>query len=350
MKPMRKKIATGVVKGMIVLVLAAPFVVFAIPLGVHAAVAPETTSGSDIKIEYRYTEGEEGSVSVPDTIERYGRTYRLTERQPAVQEATLAATRTYTWSIDSFISEEEAARLKTEIPGLTLTPVTREGTESADKTVMLAGLPTNDVDAIDYTIQDNTATFRRAAVRFDLEKDENGAPRYDEYGLPASYTAEVVYRGLIGVPVPGYYTAAQTYETESLGGVAQYVIVATYSPAAPAIATTTTNDADRSGGTGGGAEAAAWVEETGPVEIGSLTEVNPTETAVIPDADTPQATGSFSEKAKAILFTVLNVVLIAIAAFGGFVFILILRNKIRRQRRLRARTALAREMEYNSNI
>jgi hypothetical protein len=342
MRSTRQKILFGILKGAIAFLLAAPLGGFA--ASASAATTPASAGNANITIEYRYTEGEEGNVSIPSTIERYGRTYRLLEQRPAVLETTLEATRTYSWSIDGFITEAEAEQLKAEFPGLVLTPVTLEGAESADRLETITGLPTNDVDAIAYTITDAQGEFRRAAVRFEIEKDENGAPKYDAYGLPASYKAEVVYRGLAGVSVPGYYSAAQTYETkEALDGVAQYVIVTIYAPVVASTAGATSTES--TGGTGSGAAAQTGTDaDNGPIEIGSLVqtgEETPAANTGISDMATPQTAppaGNFAETAKAILLLVLKIVLIAIVAFAAFIVILILRNKVRRQRRRRAHT------------
>jgi hypothetical protein len=349
MKRTHKKISLLIAKGLFAFAFS---FVLAAPLGIYAASAPSVTgfAGSDLTIEYRYTEGEEGNVNIPDMIERYGLTYRLSNKQPAVLETTLPATRTYTWVIDGFITEEQAASLLLEFPGLVLTPATKDGTEAVDKTQTIKGLETNDVDLIPYTITENQTEFRRAAVRYEIEKGEDGAPAYDEFGLPRSYTAEVVYRGLAGVKIPGYYSASQTYETqEALDGVAQYVIVTTYSPAgtpaaAAPVASGGTGGTDGSGGAGDGTDAAA--EETGPIAIGSLagtTEADAApaaaKTTAIADEEAPQTAGGFAERTKTILFLVLKIVIIAIGAFAAFIVALIVRNKIRRARRLRARAA-----------
>ena len=290
------------------------------------------TGGTNIIVEYRYTEGEEGKVNIPDTISRYGRTYKLTEKKAAVLESTLPATRTYTWSIGGFITEEQAAQLKIDFPGIVLTPALREGKESVDITRTVENLPINDVELIPYTITHNNAELRRAAVQFEITKNDQGAPIYDAYGLPASYTAEVIYRGLGGVSVPGYYSVSQTYEsTESLGDVAQYVIITTYSPASAGAgpAATTTG-----GGTG-------TPELQNPIPIGSLADDAPAEdstaSAVIGDDKTPQAAGTKDEGAKAVVLTILKIILIAFAAFAGFIGVLILRKKLIKARRLRER-------------
>lgn len=308
----------------------------AVPTVVYASTQPTTvqTGGTDIIIEYRYTAGEEGNVNIPDTISRYGRTYKLKEKKPAVLESTLPATRTYSWSIGGFITEEQAEQLKIDFPGIVLTPALREGKESIDVTRTVAGLPVNDVELIPYTITHNGSELRRAAVQFEITKDDQGVAMYDAYGLPASYTAEVIYRGLGGVSVPGYYSVSQTYEsTESLGDVAQYVIITTYSPAStgagPAATTT-------SGGTG-------TPELQNPIAIGSLADdapaANPPESTVIGDGETPQAAGTKENSTLTIILTILKVILIAFAAFAGFIGVLILRKKIIRARRLRKRAA-----------
>lgn len=321
MKIKRKnRITLFAVIGIIAFALAMPATVY--------ATAPTTlqTAGTDIIVEYRYTAGEEGSVNIPDTIERYGRNYKLTDKKAAVLESTLPATRTYSWSIGGFITEQQAEQLKVDFPGIVLTPVTREGKESIDVTRTVADLPVNDVELIPFTITYNQAELRRAAVQFDITKDDTGAPQYDAYGLPASYTAEVIYRGLAAVSVPGYYSVSQTYESkESLGDVAQYVIVTTYSPTTASVVPAGTGTTDI----------------TDPIPIGSLADDTAPENAaaatVIGDEQTPQTAVKEDSTAKTIILTILKVIGFIIAAFAGFIGVLILRKKMRKARRMRNR-------------
>ena len=313
----------------------------AMPAGVYATTAPVTVpaGGYDITVEYRYTEGEEGNVNIPATIERYGRMFKLIDKRPAVLENTLPATRTYSWSVDGFMTEAQAEQLKIDFPGIALTPAVREGEESVDITRTVENLPANDVELIPYSIDYNNSEMRRAAVQFEIAKDSNGNPAYDAFGLPESYTAEVIYRGLGSVIVPGYYSASQTYESqESLGDVSQYVIITTYSPVAQQTVSSGT-----SASSGGGIDASTPAELADPVPIGSLVPDSDTDdsssSATIEDDPTPQTNPKRESNAQMILLTILKVILIIIAAFVGFIGALILRKKVRRARRLRRRAA-----------
>ena len=206
-----------------------------LPYSGYAQSAPDTSgaTASNIRIEFRYTAGEEGSLSIPNAITRYGQSYHLVDKSEPVLEKTLPATRTYTWRINGAIPEDEIDSIK-ELEGVELTPVAIEVEQILDKNATISGLPANDVELIPYTKTFEVvselypdvvkeASFTRAAVRFEVEGDDNG--------LPTSYSADVIYRGLTTVLETGYYEAKKTYTTtEDLDGVPQYVVVATYAP------------------------------------------------------------------------------------------------------------------------
>jgi hypothetical protein len=246
--------------------------------------APDPGPEWNIRIEYRYTEGEEKKLNVADKVVRYGRNYHLIDRQPAVLESTLPAKRVYTWYIEGYIKEEEKARFEDEY-GVVLKPVKLEMEHLVDKTIVFNSLKTNDVDSdaiprtYDFEIKDApsegetvSAVLTRAGVHFEVEKYEGG----DSENLPELYKAEVVYRGLVTYLESGYYEAKATYTTtEDLDGVKQYVVVATYAPDAAPGAINSGGGAGGSGSTGGAGDA----QEPGSAEGG----------AIIPPIDMPQS-------------------------------------------------------------
>ena len=232
--------------------LLTPFVGF-------AQAMPDPGPGYDIKIEYRYTEGEEGSLTIPSAITRFGRNYHLVDRAAPVLESSMAVTRNYTWYIEGVLTEEEKAQFE-NIEGVTLKPVEVQVSKIVDKTATLI-LPVNDVDLIDFK---------------DLEGYQPGDPVEDqktrtgvkfeeiawEMGLPTSYKATVVYRGLETYMEAGYYEVHASYETkENIGSVPVYVVVATYAPDNPPV-----NPAPGGGGGGGGAGPVVPPEITPPEE------------------------------------------------------------------------------------
>jgi len=195
-----------------------------LPGAAFAQNAPDPDPGSEwnIKIEFRYTKGEESKLKIPNTISMYGRTYQLISKSEPVLETKLPATRTYTWLVDGSVTEEGRSALN-GVEGLEFTPTNVEIGRVVDKHETTEGLPTNDVEGIALTKAYPDGEFVRAAVRFDVEE-------LDDYELPLSYTAEVVYRGLEKYIGPGYEVRASYSTKEDLDGVPLYVIVATYEP------------------------------------------------------------------------------------------------------------------------
>ena len=276
--------------------------------------AQNTDSGSEwnIKIEFRYTKGEESKLNIPGTIAKYGRTYHLVSRTDPILEKTLPASREYVWQIDGTITESERQLLEgTE--GVKLTPTTIKIGRVIDKHETMEGLQTNDVEAIPLKRTYSEGDFYRAAVRFD-------ATSYDEFGLPVSFTAEVVYRGYEIFNGPGYNVSVTYTKEEELDGVPQYVVVATYAPddLVPV-------SAAGSGGTDGRDQAGSGGAAFEPAVI-----VN-SNAAAIPNESLPQASGD-KNKPGAINSVALILLIIALL-FGGFVvWALITRQKNKKEK------------------
>jgi len=196
----------------------------ALPGAVFAQNAPGSDPGPqwNIKIEFRYTKGQESRLNIPDSIARYGRTYHLISKTDPVLEKKLPAVREYTWLIDGTVSESEK-HLLDGVENVELIPTDVEIGRVVDKHVKEGGYPTNDVEDIAYSRVIDGVSYNRAAVRFEEEA-------YDDFDLPVSYEAEIVYRGLEIYMGPGYTVKATYTTSEDLDGVPQYVIVATYAP------------------------------------------------------------------------------------------------------------------------
>ena len=222
-----------------------------LPTAAYAQSPPDPGQDWNIKIEYRYTEGEEDKLNIPTAISKYGRNYRLVDKQPAVLEKLLPAERTYTWHIDGILTEEEKKSFE-DIEGLVLTPINLAVSEQKDINETLNDLVSNDVDALPQT-KDGLS---RAAVTFEVQEN-------DEWGLPKFYTAEVLYRGIETVTKPGYYEVNSKYSTtENLDDVPLYVVVATYAPTqTPQIVGQTGS----TGGAGSGADGGASAEDGGAI-------------------------------------------------------------------------------------
>ena len=239
-----------------------------LPAASYAQSPPDPGQDWNIKIEYRYTAGEEDKLNIPTAITKYGRNYRLVDKQPAVLEKLLPAERTYTWHIDGVLTEEEKKSFE-DIEGIVLTPINLAVQEQKDINETLYDLASNDVDALPQAKEG----FSRAAVTFEVQEN-------DEWGLPQFYKAEVLYRGVETVTKPGYYEVNSKYSTtESLDDVPLYVVVATYAPTqTPQIVGQTGS----SGGTGNGADGGVGAEDGGaiipPVDLAS---------EAIPEQDVP---------------------------------------------------------------
>jgi len=211
-----KRMRITIIVAVLITALLAPGAVFA-----QNAQNPDPGPEWNIKMEFRYSKGEESKLNVPGSIARYGRTYHLVSKTDPVLESKMPATREYTWLIDGTVSEADK-HLVDGIEGVVLTPKDVEIGIVVDKHITRGGLPTNDVDSIPL-ISTEDEGFYRAAVRFEVEG-------YDEFGLPVSYVAEIVYRGLDSYIGPGYEVKASYTTSEDLDGVPQYVVVATYAP------------------------------------------------------------------------------------------------------------------------
>jgi len=264
----------------------------------QAAQAPDPGPEWNIKIEFRYTKGQEGNLDIPNSIARYGRTYHLIDKTDPVLEKKLPATRVYTWLIDGTITEAERHLLE-DMENMVLIPTEVEIGRVVDKYVDEEGLPTNDVEDIDITKNIAGVVFSRAAVRFEVEG-------YDDFDLPLSYSAEIVYRGLEIYLGPGYEVRATYTTNEDLKDVEQYVIVATYAPDGLVPISEVTGSG--TAGTGG---------EGTPAAIGAIEPPADQEEATIGEDPIPQTAGS--ENAAGPINPLALILIIVAAALGAFV-------------------------------
>jgi len=189
---------------------------------------------NNLTIEYHYLEGEEDQVDIPETIIQFGREYRLLEVTDPVLEDTLPDTRTYSYRIDGTLSPADLELIE-GIDGIVLTPVDVVVERDVDKSEVVEGLPNNDVDYLPISKEFEIASANtpnmvtldeldRAAVTYTITG-------YDEYGLPSSYSAQIVYRGIETFMEVGYYMADTIYTRDvTLGETPLYVILATYEP------------------------------------------------------------------------------------------------------------------------
>jgi len=322
----------------IVCVLTIALVALMLPGAVYAQQAPAQDPGPEwsIKIEYRYSKGEEGKLNIPNSITRYGRTYHLVSKADPVLESKLPSSRTYTWLVDGTISETEM-HLLNGMDGVELRPTEVEIGRVTDKTHIMEGLPTNDVEALPLTKEFTEGVLERAAVRFDVEG-------LDDFDLPLSYKAEIIFRGLEIYLGPGYEVSATYTTTEDLDGVPVYVVVATYAPDGLAPVSGT---ASRGGGGAGGAGAGG----DGPANIPTPAVIPPIdnepdappaglgESTAIQDDLIPQGAGTTGLGKP----FVMQPWLIILLAFAGVLGGLAIWMMIARQRNIKEKEALREE-------
>jgi len=290
----------------------------------QSAQGPDPGPEWNIKIEFRYTKGQESKLNIPNSITMYGRNYHLISKTDPVLEKKLPATRTYTWLIDGVVTEADK-HLVEGIDNVELTPANVGVGRVVDRHETIDKLPTNDVEAIPTAKTYPDGEFARAAVRFDIEA-------YDAFDLPVTYTAEVVYRGIEIFIGTGYEVKASYTTMEDLDGVPQYVIVATYAPDG----LVPLSETGGTSGQGGESESAALITESEAIEP-------PIDQAAasIEDDSIPLAAG---EGSAARDFNPILMVLIIIAAvLGGFVLwaLLTRRNSKRKKMILREERRMA---------
>ena len=202
--------------------------------GVALAASSDSQVSDNITLEYHYTEGEEGIVDIPDSIEEFYREYRLVSVTGPILENTLPRTRTYTFRVDGAMTEDELASFS-DTENLVLTPVDTVLERNVDKIELITNLPNNDVEDLPQSRMFELSSasspggvaqteLMRAGISFEVTER-------DEYGLPSSYNATIVYRGTESYMGAGYYLAEIKYtQTEELEGIPQYVVVAVYEP------------------------------------------------------------------------------------------------------------------------
>ena len=242
-KQKRKAIRKGV-KGLMLLLL---LVAMLVPTGrVYAEMGflptlqtEEEELSENITVEYRYYEGQESELVIRETITQFGRVYRLVETSEPVLENTLPRTRTYTFKIDGTLSKEDLALIDGLEDWLTITPVEKVFEREVDKTIVIRGLPTNEVEYLAKTKEfqvaaahepslQTTKALTRAGVSFEVEAYEDSELARS---LPSSYKATIVYRGTETYTEVIYYLVEVTYQkTETTGKINQYVVKAIYAP------------------------------------------------------------------------------------------------------------------------
>jgi len=122
---------------------------------------------------------------------------------------------------------------------INITPVEEVFEREVDKTIVIGGLPTNEVEYLAESKEfqvaaakepglQTTKALARAGVSFEIEAyEDSGLAR----SLPSSYKATIVYRGTETYTEVIYYLAEVTYQkTETVGEIKQYVVKATYAP------------------------------------------------------------------------------------------------------------------------
>ena len=212
-----------------------------------AVLSPASAFASEtLSVETPYLESE--GVPVPaETIERDGRTWALVgtesvedpswqpqmahfEREESVECWPEDLEATEGGMSASYPIDEQGA--KGEIPRVSLTsePVYTQRTYRAEQTVEISGLASNDMAQIEqervFTMPEsgNSVTLSFAGIEWTVEKT-------DEFGLPESYGASVLYRGTDTVSVLDRYVVTARYEGElAVGDDKGMVLIATYEP------------------------------------------------------------------------------------------------------------------------
>lgn len=197
---------------------------------VYATTPPPAnmTSGT-LQVEYKFAEGD--TPSIPQEIERFGYTYQLVSQTDPVLESTLPATRSYSYRVNGALSQDQLDAIQ-GMGNINMTPVDVVLEREVDKEIILNGLLTNDVDAIPLTMDFQvtsgtdpsgfeTKALDRTGITFDIEEIEDG--------LPTSFIATVIYRGVESYTELGYYIADSVFTTsDDEDAVDVYVIVAGY--------------------------------------------------------------------------------------------------------------------------
>jgi hypothetical protein len=304
-------------------------------------VAADDVPSENITIEYRYTAGE--SVNIPANITQFGTSYRLVSRANPVLESTLPLVRTYGYLVNGTLLPKDLS-LAEAYPNITLSPVEVSLERSVDKTSVLTGLPNNDVDYLplsqQFQVSSATAAdaisleqLSRAGVTYAVES-------YDSDGLPSSYKATVVFRGVETYADLGYYTASATYTTQQVEGqIETYVIIATYEPIPPVnngqqgnvTPTQPSEPTSPSQPTG----PSQPVQPSAPDNNSNSTQPQPDDTTTTINEEEVPLFGGFAQDSLNLLLMVLLVVLLLIASFLLlFVFLLVKRKKRKRNQTL----------------
>ena len=312
----------------ILCVILIALVALIVPDVVFAQSATDPGPQYNIQIEYRYTKGEESKLNIPDSISRYGRTYHLVSKAAPVLEKKLPATRVYTWYVDGTITQDEMG-LVDGMKDVNLTPTTVTAERVVDETAYVTGLATNDVEALPLTKTYPEGVLTRAAVRFDVETQ-------DDFGLPTTYKAEIIYRGVETYTGPGYKVTATYTTSESLAGVPVYVVVATFAP--DGIVGTTTG-----GTTTGGTTTTPTGTSTGDTTTSSPVVIPPIDNvpdqtvtpdqSTIPDTTTPTNPGTTPDQPKAGPNPwMIAAIIFAVCLAVFFVWLLLARRRVEREK------------------
>lgn len=209
------------------------------------AYAQDGEDAIEVRTDYLASEG---APDAPETIERDGEVWRLVSTE-SVEDADWRPTMASferTESVECWPEDLEAteagvadefeideAGAKGAIPRTSLVsePVYEARTYRAEQTVEVSGLPSNDMAQIEqersfYMQQSgNTVTLTFAGIEWRVEGT-------DEFGLPASYGATVLYRGTDTAVVLDRYVVTAVYEGElPVGDDKGMTLIATYAPA-----------------------------------------------------------------------------------------------------------------------
>ena len=227
---------------LIIALLAAMAVIVVIPMGSFAAqdqpAANNSGNANDgqktrVYQEFTYKDGEKPDI--PEKINQFGQVLTLVSVSDPVESKTLPDSRTYTYQVSKSYTPDQLSQAPDNVK---LTPVQGTGSRQVDRAETITDLSNNDVDKLPqrsiYT--DTKGKGPGASVNGDLALAEvkYEVAHRDEYGMPDSYTAHVVYRGEETYTAVMYYMAEATYtNTEALGGEITFTVIATYEGDAP---------------------------------------------------------------------------------------------------------------------
>ncbi|MDR0851592.1 MAG: hypothetical protein LBN36_03780 [Clostridiales Family XIII bacterium] len=228
----------------------------AIPAASYAAPTQTTTSAGsdsgaqphsdDITVEYRFMGRE--TFDIPQTITRFGKTYRLISQDEPKLESTLPVTRLYTYRVSGTLTRDQLQQAQA-LGNLTLTPVLAARARQVEKVERITNLPNNDIDALPktktYEITDGASIGAVIQADLILAGVDYEVTGHDEWGLPNDYTATIHYRGQeTYLDVSHYLVEAVYTNARTEDGKDEFIISATYEPTDPVDPTKRGSDTD----------------------------------------------------------------------------------------------------------